>query len=207
MRRTINGSPLSTALIDAVTNDESKEMVEQLINQGVDINATDVFGMSPLAHAAGRGLNEIAKLLISRGADVNGGPHVPRWGNPLIRSIKGGASADISLLLIENGADVNALNYERDEATALILSIDWNSDYRVVEALVNKGADINAVDKYGKSVLAYAVDHERLDVIAMLLEHGVDINAIDRSGNTVLTYAKVREQKEIVDLLVKHGAK
>ncbi|MCR5766352.1 MAG: ankyrin repeat domain-containing protein, partial [Treponema sp.] len=91
-------NPLSTELIDAVIS-ESKEMVEQLINQGADVNATDVLGMSPLAHAAGRNLKEIAELLISRGADVNGGPLVPRWGNPLIRSIKGFSSADISLRL------------------------------------------------------------------------------------------------------------
>lgn len=47
------------------------EFVKFLINMGVDVDARDDVGMTPLMWAAYYGNVEIAKLLLDNGADVN----------------------------------------------------------------------------------------------------------------------------------------
>ena len=47
------------------------EVVKQHLAAGVDVNAKDVWNVTPLLHAANQGHKEITELLIDNGADVN----------------------------------------------------------------------------------------------------------------------------------------
>jgi len=47
------------------------EAVKQHLDAGVDVNAKDKYGRTPLHYAATRGLKKIIELLIAKGADVN----------------------------------------------------------------------------------------------------------------------------------------
>ena len=47
------------------------EVVEKHLAAGVDVNAKDKYGMTPLQNAAFEGHKEIAELLINKGANVN----------------------------------------------------------------------------------------------------------------------------------------
>ncbi len=57
-------------IYDAVIAGDLKA-VEHHIAEGVDVNAKDDSGMTPLHIASGAGNEEVASLLISKGADVN----------------------------------------------------------------------------------------------------------------------------------------
>ena len=62
------------------------EIAETLISKGVDVNAKDNAGVTPLIGAVFKGDNEIAKLLLANGADVNlkiagGKMTLLDWGN------------------------------------------------------------------------------------------------------------------------------
>ncbi|MBQ4875152.1 MAG: ankyrin repeat domain-containing protein [Rickettsiaceae bacterium H1] len=48
-----------------------KEFVEALIDAGVDVDAQDEFNWTVLMYAEGKGIVDIAKLLIDLGANVN----------------------------------------------------------------------------------------------------------------------------------------
>ena len=82
------------------------EIVELLIANGTDVNATDnKFGATSLYGAAGAGQKDIAELLISNGAIVNA--KIPRGDTALHAAIMFGHKEVIELL-ITNDADVNA---------------------------------------------------------------------------------------------------
>jgi ankyrin repeat protein len=84
-----------------------------------------------LFHAAVGGHNEIAKLLISKGADVNAKGGL-MGGTPLDTAAKRGQK-EIVELLIANGANVNAKN--ADGHTPL----DWADDKETADLLRKHG--------------------------------------------------------------------
>ena len=57
--------------IQKAAEEENIETVKQHLADGVDVNARDDFGLTPLHEAAGRGHKEIVKLLIQEQADVH----------------------------------------------------------------------------------------------------------------------------------------
>ena len=80
------------------------EAVKQHLAAGVDVNAKDKYGLTPLHHAAWQGRNEIVELLIANGADVNAKD--VDGGTPLHEAASDGRK-EVVELLIDNGADVN----------------------------------------------------------------------------------------------------
>jgi ankyrin repeat protein len=81
------------------------EAVKQNLTEGVDVNAKEQFGMTPLHYAARSGHKEIVELLIAEGADVNA-----KDGDgftPLHPAAYMGQK-EIVELLIAKGADMNA---------------------------------------------------------------------------------------------------
>ncbi|MGH9764818.1 MAG: ankyrin repeat domain-containing protein [Blastocatellia bacterium] len=57
------------ALIEAVKSGD-RESVEQIINNGADVNQGDEQGWTPLNFAAGKGNLPLVKLLVEKGADI-----------------------------------------------------------------------------------------------------------------------------------------
>ena len=60
----------STALGHAAKHGHN-EIAELLIENGADVSAKSLKGLTPLHYAAANGHKEIAELLIAKGADVN----------------------------------------------------------------------------------------------------------------------------------------
>ncbi|MDP9739370.1 UNVERIFIED_ORG: ankyrin repeat protein [Bacillus sp. B2I3] len=80
------------------------EMVEYLINKGIDIDARGgTFDASALNLAAGEGHLEIVKYLIERGAELD---VTLAKRNPLFGAIYGGHK-EVVELLVENGIDIS----------------------------------------------------------------------------------------------------
>jgi ankyrin repeat protein len=57
------------SIFEAIKSNDLKA-VESFIDSGTDVNAGDWAYATPLHHAVNRGLEEIARFLISRGADI-----------------------------------------------------------------------------------------------------------------------------------------
>ena len=69
-----SGANFTKTALHYATIHKSKEIVEVLISHGLDINAKDNAGETPLHYAAVESL-DMVELLISRGADINAITH------------------------------------------------------------------------------------------------------------------------------------
>ena len=85
------------------------EEVKQHLDSGIDVNAKNQFGGTPLHFAAKQGHKNLAALLITEGADTNAKAYDK--STPLHSAVISGYK-EVAEQLIANGADVNAKGYE-----------------------------------------------------------------------------------------------
>ena len=122
---------INDELAEAVKNNNIQE-INELISRGADVNAIKgSYGWIPLFYAARYGKNEIVKLLLDRGADVNAKDSYG-W-TPLLYAAAHGKN-EIVKLLLDRGADVNVK--ANDGKTAL--SIAESSSYIKFESDIAK---------------------------------------------------------------------
>ncbi|MCA9914463.1 MAG: ankyrin repeat domain-containing protein [Hahellaceae bacterium] len=105
-----------------------KNIVQQLISNGADVNFLDASGNSPLSEAALQGKLTIVKMLIKAGSDVNITPK----GESLLMHIVRNNDLLTAQVLIAAGADVNFHTAEGVSA----LSIAKEKGYGELEMLL-----------------------------------------------------------------------
>jgi ankyrin repeat protein len=179
---------------------------EVLIARGVDVNAKDDGGITPLHAVTWKGFNDVAeghikvaKLLISRGADITA--RDKDGYTPLFAAIHEGCR-DVLELFISRGADIN--EPYKDGTTPLLYAVKIGRK-GAVELLISKGARVNLqVKESGWSPLHQAASQGSSEIAYILVSKGANVNARDNRGKTPLHVAKSEEMKE---LLRKHGAK
>ena len=137
---------------------------------------------TPLQMAVKGRRPDIARLLISLGADVNA-PCPKGLGNRWAESVERVRTAlqaavelgDLEMidLLLDAGADVNAPPGRACGATALQLAAG-NGHIGIAQKLVGLGADVNAAGarREGRTALEMAAGRGRLDMVRFLLECG-----------------------------------
>lgn len=188
-------------LHDAVNAGDVARVVE-LIAQGADVNAYDLFG-TPLHLAAAKGRTGIAVILIDRGADLEA-PGEPEGALPLHTAALNG-QAQVAALLIDRGAKVDA----RDAAgrTALMVAAGFLHP-QMAKLLLANGANPNAQDGvWGDMPAHYAACSGDIETMRLLLKAGVDINSAGKgNGSTALHYAANKGAIGMVDFLIQSGA-
>lgn len=148
--------------------------VARILSEGVDINAPDELGRSPLRHAAEAEEREMVDLLISRGASID-------------LQIAACLGRDRELLsLLKQGRDVN----DSDGCGETSLHLASQHDHpRTVSLLLSWGADIHSADVRGRTALHYAAEFHSLSVVPLLLEAGAIVDAVDDECQTPLAKA------------------
>lgn len=172
------GQSLNDQLFTAVKAGD-KTTVEALIAKGVDVNAKDEYGFTPLFNTRNR---EVAELFISKGADVNA---KNQFGESPLHKAR---TKDIAELLIAMGANVNARDKNGGSPLySAFKSTSMNSD--VIELLIAKGADVNAKDNNGNTPLYAAIYPEseaQYHLVEVLITNGADVNTRNNKGETPL---------------------
>eukprot|EP00850_Spirogloea_muscicola_P014094 SM000099S25200 [mRNA] locus=s99:136265:141912:+ [translate_table: standard] len=137
-----------------------KDMVAFLLLEGVDINAKDNFGTTPLLEALRSNHDETARLLVEKGATVS----LTEAGSDLCNAVINGNIGYLQRLL-DNGVDPNSADY--DMRTPLHIAAA-EGFFLVVRLLVNSGADVTARDRWGHTPLDEARTCGSQPIVQML---------------------------------------
>jgi ankyrin repeat protein len=156
-------TPLHWAVITHQPN-----MAAFLLAQGAQVNAVDLYGMTPLHKAAAFNEKAIAEMLMAYDADplVFGAKYGVIQMAPIHLAAESGYT-DLVELFLDYGVDVNLTTRGKNRVTPLhIAAAKGRAD--VVELLLKSGAQVNARDAKGETPLHWAVAAEQKEVADML---------------------------------------
>ena len=199
------------------------EAVKKHLAAGADVNAASELwsGMTPLHLAAEGGHNEIAELLIAKGADLNvKDQNQFVGGTPLDWAIKRGKNETADLLRKRGGKTVAELRaadtnrkISKPQANRALLEAAKNGNIHTAIAAVKQaitdGANVNAKDAgwADMTALHYAAQKGHKEIIELLIANGVNVNAKNLTDKTPLDWANTFNRPELAALLRKHGGK
>lgn len=162
--------------IHAAARAGDTEHIQQLTEANREVvNATDDDGWPPLSRAARAGRLAAVRLLLDRGASVEGINH--QTNTPLWFACQSNAPAAeriaIATLLLERGA--SPWRNCEDGSTPLHFAA-WRGPVEMVELLIRHGGKIDRPDDHGKKPIDYARDNgvadDREQIIALLDQAG-----------------------------------
>ncbi len=189
---------------DARLAKAAKEMdrasVRTLLEQRLDVNASQVDGMTALHWAAYQDDLETVELLVRAGADVQA---ANRYGvTPLSLACANRNEAMVGLLL-KAGADPNTALPGGETA---LMTAARTGRVEAVRALISAGADVNAKEKKGQTALMWAAAEGHVAAVEALIQAGADFRARSNSGFTPLLFAVREARAGVVRALLKAGA-
>lgn len=138
-------------------------------------------GMTPLSIAIDQGFEDLTRMLVGKGADIEAKTDACR--TPLMTAITRGYT-NIVKLLLESGADVEALDSE--DQTPLKLAVTGGLS-EVTKLLAEFGANLNAFEKDGSTAIHFAAVRGHLEVLRVLVDPGANIDERDAQGKTPLS--------------------
>ena len=170
----------------------------------------------PLIYAIRLGNFDVVKILIEKGADIDGKDY---FRKPLFITLEQD-NFEMFKYLIDNNADPNVMDYDEESLIEYVLGKDderyFNylltgnlvtnvrtkdsvsllqlacgaNNFEGVKLILSKNPDINEKDLYGKTPLHYFCDNKTdtldINLLQLLLSSGADVNAADNDGNTPL---------------------
>jgi ankyrin repeat protein len=189
-------------------------IVAALVEAGADLSATDRrYKATPLHWSIWNMNYQVAKMLITAGADVNARECDEEAPLHWLEAVLGIETVEVAMSLLEHGAFINAVNLKNQTALHHAVENIDNGDQAgpLISFLLEHGASINAVDLKKKTPLHVAIknikqDNRALLLISLLLEKGADANATTADGNTPLLLAMARRLWGTILVLLKHGA-
>lgn len=204
------GNLLAGELYDKVVENDI-EAVKKLLAAGADINEQVEVGgagiMTPLLAAVFYSYEEMAKLLISEGADINA--KTSRGETPLIVACH--SSEEIARLLVSKGAEINS-DLGTGAFTHCISGImNETVSISLAELLLSKGANVDETDSSGPvagyTCLMIVAGNKKPELVKFLIKNGANINAKAKDGATPLSMAIRENDAAMIKLLKDFGAK
>jgi ankyrin repeat protein len=176
-------------------------IIKLLIDKGIDAEARDVYGKTPLHLCCREGHYEALVMLLDHGLDVK---VATKYKINLIHAIfrQSIPSKEMMNLLISRGADVKGKDCYGRTALHYACLIDF------LRASIEYVEDVNARNNHKRSVLQHIIlsDTSKAKIISFLLENGASVNAKDSANRSVLHYATFQRNYRCIRVLLDNGA-
>ncbi len=188
----VPGSSGETWDLITATDYEMVPVIEELLDEGADVNTT--LQRTALHAAAANGNLEIIELLIDRGADVN---LQDIHGRTALFVAFAEHQPDVARRLAEEATDVSVRT--SDGATLLMAAVREEDEGLVLWAL-DRGIDVNAdrPERTNATALIIAARSGNLEIVQLLLERGADPTFTNHKGKTALDLAKGKQVKNLL---------
>jgi ankyrin repeat protein len=215
----------------------SPEMVRLLLENGANIQSTDLFG-GVILNAATGGNIEIMQLLFSEfGVEYSSKKSEDSFEH-VFRSSAACGQLEMLEFLLAQGVSLPPLEEGMSLFDKTIYGAAIEGHYKVVEFLVKHGGnpnissgrtalmylvlagnvsnasrllqvgfDVNAKDEDRSTALHLAALIGDLEMVKLLVTAGADVNAVDRYGNTPLIRAACWRSDDVIDFLLANGAR
>lgn len=180
----------------------NSEMIEFLLDNGVDGNAGSIDGSAALHMATQHGQRKAMKLLLSQPVNAQAANH--RGTRSLQLAVGTMANEATVPLLVKHGAGINSRNLRTGDTT-LHSAVEWRRP-RVILFLLEKGATMDINNEDGLTPLQLAANIDNCEAISLLLQRGAQVEARSLSGLTTLQIAAQKKHWVAFDLLAIGGA-
>lgn len=193
------------------------DILEELLEKGLDPNSKTVLGRTAISKAAWNGTANILKFLIEiPGIEID--TPDARGRTPLHNAVWGCAggrlgkkmgknssdSAECAKLLLDHGANIEAIDNALNTPLCIASS---TSAVESLKLLIKYGANLYHSNGEGYLPLHQAIAREHIECAIILLENGVDINLESKNHRTPLEVAIEFGEEKSVDLLINYRAK
>ena len=180
------------------------DLANMLIRMGLDVNARDREGRTPLYRASESGQEDMVSLLLKNHGDykLTRDDSLNEGESPLFIASKKGHKNIVNLFL-DYECDPNICT-DSNESSIHIAAQNGHLD--IVKVLLKKKANPNLKAVHGVTPLYKAAEEGHFDVVQYLLEHQADPNKITADVETPLFIAAKRGHFEIVHILLEYGS-
>ncbi|KAL7621867.1 hypothetical protein AAE478_007367 [Parahypoxylon ruwenzoriense] len=157
-------------------------------------------GSTPLSLAVRRDHEDIIRLLLNRGANIES---LDQFGQTPMHTAAERGHAAIVQLLLDRGANIETKN--KNGETPLSLAAK-SGHATIVELLLDRGANIETKDNNGRTLLSIAAGAGRDFVVTMLLlAKRANIESPDKFGQAPIHRAAKRGNAGVIQLLLNEG--
>lgn len=189
----------ATALFLAVERNH-QQMVQSLLDSGVDVGSKDSRGQTALHRATRRENEALMRILLTNRAEVdckNDDGRTPWSAN--VRSRNGPLLA----VLLEAGANPSIKGHQ---GVSELYDAATNGETNVVKFMLESGTDPSIKTQFRWAPLHWAAYYGHLDCVKLLVEAGAELSPVSDQDATPLDLAIRANQVAIVDLLTRAGA-
>jgi ankyrin repeat protein len=208
-----------------------RDMVELFLTAGMNPDAANEVGDTPLIAAARAGDRAIVGLLLEKHANVNvhnrlgwtaldeaeaagygqiaqilrghGAEHGSQWGLELLAAIEEG-DLDVLQHALSQGASPDTRSLEGEPV--LVVAVRRNQA-GILERLLREGARADARDEIGRTAVMWAAATDRSElIVALLAQHRDRADDVGPSGRTALIIAAEAGNVGSVEALLRCGA-
>lgn len=187
-----HGSPF------AVVAAGKKDVLEEMIKYGLDVNLKSADGSSLVHTAVVNRKAYVLKLLLDNKASFK----TPSGTTPLIILAAKKNYYEIVYLLMSKGANTNTPG----KLSALHHAV-YHNNVKMVQLLVMNGANANAKgEETGATPLHMAALRDAEGAAKVLCTYGADVNATTSNGRTPLHFAALENSYSVAKVLLSKGA-
>jgi ankyrin repeat protein len=203
-------STISRDLVAAI-RDGDAQAIGKLIENGIDVNARDAAGNTPLILASLYASPRCVELLLKKGADANAANE-----SGVTALVRAATNYEKTRLLVDGGANVQVRTADLGN-TPLILAARRAGNSRTVKLLLERGACPTESNNVGISPIISGAASGDVETVRLLLAAGAKADDFPKSKDpratdieaglrTPLMWAAYHNDVRMIRLLLEHGA-